>query len=107
MKRIGVMDKISMLEQAGLHQFAREVADDAQPATPEWLESVGFIDGGPRYVSFDDESDWTLNWLPETGEWFIQYHPYGGEPANFPLPNVTTRGDVRHLVRMLGGELKE
>lgn len=81
--------------------LAEHPADDDEPVTAEWLESIGFYRDGTHpddpftcresalYLSpkYDDETTWVV---------FVEVYEIG---------NIKTRGDVRRLLTALGIEV--
>ena len=103
----GAMSAEAAIEAAEKY-LAEHPADDDEPVTVEWLESVGF-----RKTSSTDEAlggpshhiNYVTKWVafgPGISEWYVT--EYGNSVF---LPTPKTRRDVRRLCKALGIELKQ
>lgn len=79
---------------------AVEPTDDGEPVTVEWLKSVGFVEGEGHMVAVSParrDGDGLIVRRLSSGEWNAE----DGFVAIL-LPDQTTRGDVRRLLKALG-----
>ncbi len=102
------LDKLALdsdLELLAEAWLAEKQADDSEPITEEWLERMGLVERYEtpqrlrRSVAWDEgEVHVNMDLYPETSTWEFSGGSQGARVWKF---HVTTKGEVRQLLRML------